>query len=475
MYPGVDAYEGKVAQRSTQRTNAGGLLILLENKLDRAQRYFATMGYQQWLVLATLTAITFISCKKEEEERAPVVTIVSPSSGFALSVPDTLNVVADVSGEGVINRVTFTVTNASGIPVLEPLTVFPASNPVRLEVGLPITSEALASGGYTLTVRANSGEVSGKDERGFDIVAAPLRLRRVLAIGQPDAGSVSLEMIDSSGTISLASTLVMDLGGAAVSSAAQTFVVAGSIDGPLTAFRSDGVMVQWQKPNLGNSGIPWFTSLDVCDDGRFYVGTTDGLVRGYNATTGGTERVCALLPAKRAQSVVLVGERLLVAQADQLGAEWRITVHQASSGAMVSDQAISLSVVAMFRRNDGQVLLFGDRDGSGVVKDHNIQAGGGWEPYSWNARIAAVERVDANTFLVALADGAIERFNWSTAASVTIANIVGVHDLAYDQVSGMVLVAAASDVITLDPQTGDIAAGYAMGAPVRLVLPLLNR
>lgn len=433
------------------------------------------MGYQHRLVLAALLALAFVSCKKEADVGAPVVTIITPGNGFDLSIPDTLNVVVDVSGEQDVDQVSFTLTNANSFPVIEPLIVVPAGNPVRLEVGIPITSDLIASGEYTLTVQASSGDAHGKDYADMDIMGTPLRLRRVLVIGQPDAGSVNIHVIDSTGAASLANTLVMDLGDAAISSSARTFVIMGAVEGPLVAFAPDGMHVPWQKPNLGGSGIPWFTSLDLCEDGRYYVGTTDGSLRGYNAVTGATERVSSLLVNFRAQCATIVNEGLLVAQADQTGAAWRLGVYQVSSGAMTGDHTLELSVLAMFRRNDTHVLLFGNRDGQGVVEDHDIGNSGGWEPYQWASTITAVERVDANTFLVALSDGSLERFTYSNAGSVTIANIPDIRDLSLDPVSGLVYVAAGTSVLAINPQNGQITSSYGIGTPVRYVLPLLNR
>ena len=450
-------------------------MILLEKKTDRAQRYFATMGYQHWLLLVTLTATTFSSCKKEEKVRAPVVTIVTPGNGFDLSVPDTLDVVVDVSGEQAIEQVSFTLTNADGVPISAPLYSAPASNPARLEVVIPITSDLLASGRYTLTVQASSGDMHGKDYTEIDIIGTPLRLRRVLAIGRPDEGSVSVHVIDSTGSISLANTLLMDLGGAAVSSAARTFAMVGSIQGPLIAFGPDGVQVPWQKPNLSGSGIPWFTSLDLCADGRYHVGTTDGTLRGYNAATGATERVYDLSVNFRARSTCLVEQRLVVAQVDQTGSAWQLGVYQASSGAMVAEQVLERTVVAMFKRDGTHVLLFGNDNGQGMVEDHDLMNDGGWEPTTWNSNINAVERLDANTYLVALADGSLERFTYSNAGSITIATIADMRDLSLDPASGLIYAAAGTDVLAINPQNGQTLANYGIGVPVHHVLPLLNR
>ena len=404
-----------------------------------------------------------------------MVTIVAPGNGFDLSIPDTLHVVADVSGEEDIDEVLFSITDGNGLPVIEPFQITPTGNPARLEVSIPIISDLIAGGDYTLTVQANAGDAHGKDQADLDISGTPLRLRRLFAIGQPNAGTVSIHIIDSTGAVSLANTLLMDLGGGGVSSAARTFAISGSVEGPLMAFAPDGGQVRWQKPNLGNSGIPWFTSLDIGEDGRYYVGVADGTLRGYNATTGAAERVFDLLPGHHVRTSTIVDERMVTAQVDQGGSAWRLGIYQAVSGALIAEQAVDMSVAFMFRRNDTQVLLFGDRDGHGAVRDHSIVDGGGWEPYAWGAEIAAVERVDANTFLVALTDGIVERFTWSNAGSIPIADLPEVHDLSLDPVSGLVYVAAGTSVLAIDPQNGQVASSYSIGAPMHYVLPLLNR
>ena len=109
------------------------------------------------------------------------------------------------------------------------------------------------------------------------------------------------------------------------------------------------------------------------------------------------------------------------------------------------------------------------------MEDHDVENGGGWEPYQWTSTITAVERVDANTLLVALADGSLERFTYSNAGSVTIANIADMRNLSLDPVSGLVYVAASTSVLAINPQNGQIASSYSIGSPVHFVLPLLNR
>lgn len=433
------------------------------------------MRYQHLALVAALGLTVLSSCKKDVEKSAPRVTIMAPANGFDLSVPDTLSVSADVSGDDGVDRVVITLSNVNGIPVIPSIIVVPSSNPARIEVELPLTADAIATGDYTLEVKALAGDATGKDFRTVQLLATPLRLRQVVVVSRPDATSIAIHRIDSTGALSLANTLIMDLGGAVVSSTAQVIGVVGSIQGPLIAFAPDGQQVRWQKPNLGNSGIPWFTSLDALSDGGIYVGTTDGYMRGYSAQSGSTVAVIGLATGFRSERSVRMNDKVVVAEVDVTGSVRRLAVHQAASGVQVADQVLDKAVLAMHPRDDAHLLLFGNRNGQGVVEDRNIVGGGGWEPHQWSSQITAVERVDANTFLVALAGGQLERFTYSNAGSVTIATIPDIHDLSLEPLSGLVYAAAGMDVLTINAQNGQVGSTWSIGSPVMYAMPLLNR
>lgn len=441
---------------------------------NRTGPYFAAMRYQHRLVLLGVPALLLCACKKDKEPPPPVVRITAPFDGFDLTVPDTLHVEADVSGENPVDRVSFSLTNADGIPIMAPVSVVPGSNSAHMSIDLPIISEQLTGGECVLTVQAVSGEASAKDYVHFDIIPAPLRLRRLLVIARPGGSATAIHIIDSTGAVSPASEIFMDLAGAVVSSAAQRIVLAGATQGPLVALAPDGAQTLWEIPNSGGGGT-WTTALDLGADGRCWAGTADNQLRGYNISTGAVERNVPVGGGRRARAVCITGERIVTAESDALGSTWMAGTYQLSSGVAIAEHPLQQAVVAVFTRNNDQVLFFGNQDGLGTVRDHNVDAGGGWEPYQWNSAITAVERVDAGTFLVALEDGSVERFSYPSSGSVPIADIPGVSDLALDPVSGLVYAAAGNDVVAMDPQTGQVPITHAIGAPVAYVLPLLNR
>lgn len=471
-----DAQGDKHAMGHPVMTTCEPMLVVrsVEKPEHRTGPYFSAMRFQHVLLLLGLPALLLPACKKDEGGPPPSVRITTPGDGFDLNVPDTLHVEADVSGDDGVDMVSFMISDANGIAIMAPVIVVPGSNPAHLSIDLPVTSEQLTGGEYTLTVRAVSGELSTKAYVHFDIVPAPLRTRQVLVLVRPDPGTVAIHVIDSTNTVSMASQLSMDLAGAVVSSTTQRYMLAGSTQGPLMALAPSAAQTLWEIPNNGG-GATWFTALDLCTDGRCYAGTADSRLRGYNTLTGALERTLQIGGGRRVRHSCIVGDRIVTAESDALGAAWMTASYQSMSGVPIAEHPLALKVVGMYLRDDEQVLFFGDQNGMGTVRDHNVQGGGGWNPYQWNAAITAVERVDAGTFIVALDNGSVERFTYPSSGSVPIAQVDGVNDLAYEPVSGLVYAGTGSDVLAINPQTGQVVMSIAIGAPVAYVLPLLNR
>lgn len=433
------------------------------------------MGYQRSVAALALLAVLFTACRKEEEDVPPTITLVRPSDGFAFTVPDTLEVELDAYSEGPLDRVLISLLNAQGVPVVPVLSLAPTGNPAHIEVPLPVTSEALASGTYRLVAEARSGEASARAEADVQITAAPLRLRHVIVLTRPAPDQMGIQRIDSLGELQAVSTVLADLNGADVSSAAGAFFTIGPYTGPLTAYAADGGATRWARPNGSNAGIPWFTSLDVCADGLLHVGTTDGLLRAYTPANGAVAAIATLANGYRSGRCAVVGDRLLIAQNATAGGQHLLRVCASPGGAYITDHALDLEVVRIDGRTNTQALLFGNRNGQGIVQERSIAGGGGWEPRTWSSPISAAERVDANTWIVALEDGRIERFTYTNAGSLNIGAGAPVRDLGLDPVSGVMFAVRGQEAIAFDPGNGAVAASWALGAEGAWVLPVLNR
>ncbi|MFT3883917.1 MAG: hypothetical protein QM724_00345 [Flavobacteriales bacterium] len=430
------------------------------------------MRYQHRLCWLALPVVLLAACKKERTNGPLRITIVSPGGGSTLVVPDTLTATLQVSDDARVEHVSIQLVDANGVPITPGATATPAGTTVILRI--PVRSERIRSGDYALVATASGGGTDAHDFRTVHVVAVPPRLRAVFAF--TSVGSTTgLSRIDSAGSVSALTSWNMDATGAAASSYDQMLYVCGGVTGDLLALDANDRSVQWSKPNLSLPGAPYFSALGFGGDIRPYVATSDGFLRGYNASTGLGEFTAALPSGFRGDRVLVVGERVFCSMHHIATQEQRLRTYQRSSGAPIGDQLLTQVPVGLFKRSTDALLLFGNTAGHSVVEERNVELGGAWQPRAWSQPIAAVEQVDGDTWILALADGTIERFTYANTSSQPIAQIADVQALAYDPLNGLLYIGAGTQVLAIDPLTGQIGATYTIGGEVRYVVPLFNR
>lgn len=432
------------------------------------------MRFQQALAIAAIAGISATACKKDPANEQPRISILLPATGASATVPDTLLVKVQASDDLGLERVYVALLDANGIPAVGGVSAPASGTSATITLELPIVSQQLAGGLYTLRATASDGSLTGWDARSLHITAAPLRLRAMYSLAQPTAGSVALYRTDSTGQTTLAATWGMDLGGAAISSFAQRLFIAGGATGSLSALDPDGLLPVWQVPNQSAIGVPWFTSVDLCDDGRLYAGMDNGTVHGYTAATGTGGTVASLQEQFRAERCITFGDQLICTAHHFLTGERRLYIFHRTTGAQLAVQALSIDPVGLFTRDAGHVLLFGNSNGQGRVLDRTLDGGGNWEACTWGTTITAVVRTAPNAWLVALASGELTRYSYGGGA-LPLAGTPVLHTLAYDDVNGRAYGGADGQVIALDPATGATIGTAAVNGTVVRVLPLYNR
>lgn len=446
------------------------------NNAARTGRYFAAMRYQHPALLAGCVVLLLSACRKDKEGTPPAVSISAPAAGSTVNIPDTIAVTVTASDDERVERITVTIVDADGVPVTTGAGSSPLSNPATAVIALPVISERIESGTYTLVATATDGETTSRDSRPITLIAAPFRLRAVFAVTTPGPQTVALYRIDSLAQVGLAATYPMDLGGAAVSSEAQLLYLAGRVTGPLQALSPNDLGVRWQKPNLGTLGAPYFTAITLGPDERLYAGVGDGHLHGYVAGSGTGAIAADLESGFRTERTVVVGDQIVSAEQHQATQQRHLAIYLQASGSPQGTQVLDLAPIGLFARDADHLLLFGNRDGHGVVEDRYLPLGGGWEPYAWPAEITAVTRLgDTDAFIVAFADGGLARFTYTDAGSIALASGPVVHDLAFNAADTSILAASDGEVRALAPTTGMVLATFPMGGDVRHVLPLYNR
>lgn len=441
---------------------------------DQACPTFGRMRYQQALALVLFAGVFGTGCKKEPANEPPRITLLSPSEFASVALPDTVVVQVEASDDHGLTQVSVTLLDANGIPVVGGASASASGTSATRSLALPITAEQITSGQYQLLAVASDGELTGRDSRLLHVSAIPLRVRSIFTVADQGAGTVALYRTDSLGQTAVAATWPMDFGGAAISSIAQRLCVAGASTGDLQTLYAENLAPAWQLPNQSAIAAPWFTSVDLCADGRLYVGQDNGTLRAFNPANGVGGTTITLPELFRAQQAISVADRVVTTERHFVTQEQRVGIYYRISGVAVASQPLDLSPVGLFMRDEDHVLLFGNRSGQGLVLDRNLGGGGTWEAYAWPTAIRAVERLSEMDWLVALANGELRRYEYG-GGSIALGTAPLLHCLVYEPVNGVVYGGADGQVLAIDPGTGANTASWSVSGPVRRVLPLHNR
>jgi hypothetical protein len=425
-----------------------------------------------------LTIVLFLAaaCRKEGDGTPPVVRIVAPAVGTLLQVPDSLLVRVEVSDDRVVREVTLALMDPEGVPAAATLAVSVNAREALVERVLPVQDERLRTGQYKLQVRASDGENETNAFRTVALNEAPLRLRGIFAVGLPGGAPTTVYFVDSVFQPGPFGSFGQDLRFAGISSRHAVLFLAGGQTGPFSVVDPVWGNTRWSVGNQMPGLPPYFSSLDVSEDGEYvYIGSEDGLLRGYRSG-GGQQFTANTLPQHRLQRVLLHDEVVVSAQRDIALPQRRLVTYWRSSGVQAGAYDLDMDVVGMYRAGGQHALLFGNRNGQGVVQHRHVYQGGGWEPRIFDGgEIQAVTRLGNNTWLVAL-PGTLLRYRYPDNSVLTLATPPGtVRQLAYDPATGSVVAALESSVALLDANTGMVVQQVEIGMPVGFALPWRNR
>lgn len=433
---------------------------------------FPPMRYQHCLLVAACSALLLSSCKKDKESDPPVVSITMPSGTITVSVPDTFLISASATDDGGGRlELAMVVVDANGIPIGPTIIRSSTGGAVSASELYPVAGDRILSGPHTIRVYATDGEHTTNEFRSINVIGAPLRFRALLA---PMADG-TVHKLDSLFTASTFGAFVQEVNDAAISSWQQMVYLGGGHTGPCTAVDVNTGLVKWSLPNNNTQGSPFFTYCTTTNsDTRLLVGRNNGSFTSVSSAHGGGLATYQTQGSHLPYAGLMTGQYAICAQRHEVLGNNVISVHTLWSSDLQAIDPIDQEVLAMFDRSSSHMLVFGNRNGQGVVEDRNILQGGGFEPHLFTqGELRDAVQLDNNTYIIALQTG-IVRYTYNPDQLSQISTLAVDH-LAYDAAGGRLFACSGSTVHVLDPMTGATAGSLALpAAPVGLLV-LLNR
>lgn len=435
-------------------------------------RYLAHMRDQHRALLLASALLLLGSCKKDKGDEVPVVRILFPAAGSTLSIPDTITVRVQAEDDRLVGSVTVTLTDGNGVPICPQAQTIVNTGSATVDLALAVTSERIESGTYTLVARVSDGDQDGFAFQDMVVHAAPLRLRSVFVLPPASAAApYPITRIDSLGNMSTWMSL-SELSGAAID--LDHVFVGGTTSQGLVEF---DVNTSASTQLLANAGVgtePYFNGVTIDpSDARLYTGTLDGYIRGFFSTGNGS--FTALSPSGwYSERTVVVDDQVVSAAFNTVSAQRKIISYDRSSGTLLAQYPFDNEPVALFQRDDDHGLVFGNRGGDGVVQERNIDLGGVFEIRVFPLDpIRAAARINSDIFIIARASG-LYRFSYGSNAVTSISSMDAMA-LAYDKISGALLVGNGNELVTMDPMNGNVLDSRTLATTIGSILLLTNR
>lgn len=410
------------------------------------------MKYLSITLFLALTAIFFFSCEKDDDIEVPVVEILKPIAQSVYQVYDSIYVDATVKDNSNLSSIQVTLVNKNHIPVDHSVNIGVYSNPQQFNVYYHITNKYLETGDYLLEIRASDGANTKFKYREVRVIGLPKILENVIMI-QNDNQGYTVHTFDTLNQISQKALFTETYGSSALNNTNEHLYVCSPVFEECYALYTSDFTIDFQLLENGSPDNNYHQLLYSHSD-RFYLGLTEGYVKGYDKY--GSQLFNANLPTGRVPGEMLIhDDYLIVAEREENGPERYIVLYHLASGSKWFDYQISdnTNVVKLEVLDNDRILIFGNKNGNGTLMQYNIQNNtGNIISGIPSGMVHDVCKIDSGTFMMAHDNGLLT-FNAVNNTTYTFVSPLNVSICKYDPYSKLIFAGHNKDFFVYEYDT----------------------
>lgn len=400
-------------------------------------------------ILCLILALGILSCRKEKDSVSPQIEIIQPYENEGFDVSDTLMVEATVADENKLTSIQVQLTDQEYIPKGQLVNIPVTGNPQHFTVEYPLNSQNLPAGDYYIQVRASDGVNAKLKYRTIKLSAEPQTLTGILLITSPGAGSFVLQQMNPfTQQILPVSSWPHLFSSSALSLQNNQLYVAGKGIGECYALDLEDYTLDFNLVEGGTPSLGYHEKLFAFGD-RFYVGLTEGYVKGYNSI--GLQQFIATMTAGRKPCLMDThhGKYLIVAEEQRTGSGSWIASYLLASGTLWSDYKLpdGFEVTSMANLNSDEMLIAGNANGVGRMVVWNVEANALSTPWqAASGKVNAMVQISGSKFVLAL-DQSLVLFDAIQQTVVNFLPASQIRILCYDADSDVLLAAGSGAVV----------------------------
>jgi len=397
-------------------------------------------GIMNIMICAVMLALLLggISCSKEKDDKNPVVEIELPSENQTFMIGDSIRVKGWASDETALKSVQVTITDMNFIVRDYMANITVSGNPQYFDFWYMPTSLKLPDGDYFLQVRASDGVNTKYKYRQIRLSGNSQVLKSLVVITRTGTVSFSLNTLDPA-TLGFKQQADYQhtYSGSGISWYAEQLCLLGKGFGECYVLDPEDYTLKFKLQQDGTPSLDYHEKLLAGTD-RFYLGLTDGYVKGYNKL-GVQQFIAEITPGRRPREMALHRQLFLVVAEEHRSdpGSW-IGTYFLSSGNKWTEYRLpeGFEVVSIASVSNDEVLLAGNLNGIGRLIQWNISASAittAWEAPS--GKINDMLSAGGGAFLLAC-DADIKVFQLPQQSVATLLSHPGAMRLRIDPGTG---------------------------------------
>lgn len=394
--------------------------------------------------LASLALMLF-SCRTEETAGpVPDIEIVQPFENQLFEFGDTVIVKAIIHHQQAIDYVRVAISDEESSPVLPVQMFYPVEKEYSLEAVFVLDNFLTENGKLSINVRVGSANGLSNEWVGVNYFSVPKTLESILVVTKEQASNYTVSDISAAGQISGRFSFSGDYSGSAVCSRYQQFYKAGSVLNKMDAWDLRLNQIIWSMPAVISPPLPYFTAI-YSDNNEVFVSTRDAFVYGYSALGNNTFR--SKLYSNGYFTSIIRYKSWLVAVFETFNSPInKLVVFNYPGGTVFREIEFTGKAVSIKDFGNEGLLLFMNDYLQSAVFNYNFDLNSLIKLKDFpQGNISKVAMQDIDDAFLAIADG-IFWYRPATAGLVKILTIDNATDLAYEPISGRLLVASDNKV-----------------------------
>mgnify|MGYP003800093463 CR=1 FL=1 len=403
----------------------------IKTRFYRGISYFCYMYRKLFLLL--LPFVFIYACSKEGDTYSPQVSISSPFENQLFAVDDIINVKANVCDDRKLEYVSVKLLNDDMTPVSASQTVYPENNCTDINLDLNFENVLLPTGTYYVLVSASDGVNVANEFRKISIKGLDKKLKFVLVLTKND-GTVTINKIDSLNNVTQVKTVTTDYCGAAVSSDAQQFYLAGRYTGDVSVFSMYDWQPQWNVPIIVNPPFPYFEAIDVYNS-YLYVSYREGMFHIYNES-GNIVASHVIENGEYPQVFLPVKNYLVTYEVSPGSSQKHLMAYFVPSFSTYKKIPVTYEILKIFPMSEDECLLFCNDGDQSVIKLFSLVTGSVTDMYYFTSGLFTdVTQMESTQFLFS-SETAIWHFSYDYKGFSLWIDAQNPQNLVFDETEG---------------------------------------